>query len=459
VFTSDTAIRIKGQNAADRLAAQSLGFNGADLDLRVESTIASADPLTRSILAGKLPRLQIKGDRIGTQVLTIDRTNGTFNGVTWSVSPDGKLQLSSADPSLRVDAGTPSTSAMASALGFTGAETPGAALVATNKLVPSLLVDKGGMPISVTTDATGDKTIMINALSGIDADSGISWSYDAQRDKLILSTTSSGFEVKVSSVESATAARNLGFRGDGFDRSVANARIRLTSTADDASRSLVNTSATVSKVGQSLSFNGGIPENLIVAITNTPAGLKRITAAVQTNLTAPRIPPLQDLQVKIVDSTHLEIFDPSTGVSLANRTWRQDLPITYQGLNFSIHGNAKTGDIFTVRNDGTRSSDNRNALRMADLALTSIFGKGQGSFQDVYAGVTAKLGSSVEASSNSATAAAQAASDLKSAYDAKTGVNLDREAADLIRFQQAYQASAQIIMAARDMFSTILRSF
>ena len=455
---SDSAIVIKGETSDERIAAQSLGFKGTDLDLKIESTIASAAPLTRSLLSGAKPRLQVRGNQIGTQVITIDGTNGSFNGIRWSTNADGKLQISSADPTMRIDAGSPTTSALAAALGFKGSEGPGADVVATDQLLPSLLKQNGGMPVTVTSDSTGDKTIMIDRVDGTDAASGVSWSYNAQTDRLVLSTVNPGFAVKVSTAETASTAKTLGFLGGAYDTAVTGARIRLTSTSDRAGN-LVNTNASVSRVGQSISLKGGNPENLIVALTNTSDGLKRISADIKMDSTLPASPPVQDLQIKILDTTHLEIFDPSTGVSLANRTWRQDIPITYQGMSFTIHGNAKAGDLFTIRNDGSRSSDNRNALGMAALALKSIFGKGQGSFQDVYAGVTAKLGSSVEASNNSATAAAQAASDLRSAYDAKTGVNLDQEAADLIRYQQAYQAAAQVIMAARDMFSTILKTF
>ena len=42
------------------------------------------------------------------------------------------------------------------------------------------------------------------------------------------------------------------------------------------------------------------------------------------------------------------------------------------------------------------------------------------------------------------------------ARDAATGVNLDNEAVDLLRFQQAYQASSRVIQAAKDIFQTIL---
>jgi len=168
---------------------------------------------------------------------------------------------------------------------------------------------------------------------------------------------------------------------------------------------------------------------------------------------------MPDIQIKILDWGRLEILDPASGVSLANRSWEQDKPITYRGLTFTIHGQAVANDNFIIRTDPSRTADNRNALLMAGLASISIFGSAGGSFQDVYSNVTAKLGTTVNSANMTAAGAAQQASDLKSAYEAKTGVNLDSEASDLIRYQQAYSAAAQVVMAARDMFATILKSF
>jgi flagellar hook-associated protein 1 FlgK len=116
-------------------------------------------------------------------------------------------------------------------------------------------------------------------------------------------------------------------------------------------------------------------------------------------------------------------------------------------------------DIYDIVTDPGRTADNRNALLIAGLASNSIFGRTGGSFQEVYSNVTAKLGTTVNSAQMTAAGAAQQASDLKTAFESKTGVNLDSEASDLIRYQQAYSAAAQVVMAARDMFSTILRSF
>jgi flagellar hook-associated protein 1 FlgK len=209
-----------------------------------------------------------------------------------------------------------------------------------------------------------------------------------------------------------------------------------------------------------------VPEDLIVAvINNDPSGLRRIAANIQAPpiqtgaTTPPPPPPMPDIQIKILNGGQLEILDPASGVSLANRNWEQDKPVYYRGLTFTIHGSAVANDNFIIRTDPTRSADNRNALLIAGMASVSIFGTAGGSFQDVYSNVTAKLGTTVNSANMTAAGAAQQASDLKSAYEAKTGVNLDSEASDLIRYQQAYSAAAQVVMAARDMFATILRSF
>ena len=456
-ITGSSALQISGDNQTKRSAAMALGFNGTDLDLNVESTVTSANKLTLSLLAEKKPTLQVKGNQIGAQTLTIDRPNGSYNGVNWSLY-QGKLTLSSTDPTLQIDTATTDTRTMANALGFTGAQVAGSPIIAKETVAKSMVGLGAGLQFTVSTDETGGIPLTINSLSGTNAASGVSWSYNQTTDKLTLSSIHSSFRVAVS----ATGSRNaqaLGFLGDGADKKIEAARISLTSTASDRTKALANSSATISHVGQSISFDGGIPEDLVVDVKNASSdGLRRIAARVDMAPAPPR-PLRPDLQIKILDGGKLEIFDPASGASLATRSWQQDIPVNYLGMSFTIHGNANVDDVYTIRNDSTRTSDNRNALLMAELATTSIFGRGQGSFQDVYAGVTSRLGSAVQASNTRAGATIQAASDLKAAYEGKTGVNLDREAADLIRYQQAYQAAAQIIMAARDMFATILKSF
>ena len=278
-----------------------------------------------------------------------------------------------------------------------------------------------------------------------------------------------GLRVSALNSTEGANAQALGFKGSDLDLVVGGDRLTLISVNTDNAGALADSSPSVSRAGSELSaltFANGVPEDLIVAVVNNDqGGLRRIAAnitpppvATSTN-PAPPAPQMPDLQIRILSAGKLEILDPNSQVSLAFRNWEQDKPIHYRGLSFTIHGTAVANDNYIIRTDPSRTADNRNALLIAGMSNVSIFGKGGGSFQEVYSNVTAKLGTTVNSANMTAAGAAQQASDLRSAFEAKTGVNLDTEAADLIRYQQAYSAAAQVVMAARDMFATILKSF
>jgi hypothetical protein len=427
---------------------------------QLTTMLTGAGDLTGSLLGARQPTLVVNL-ATGQKTITINAPVGSSNGVSWSIV-DGKLQLSSNDTTMQIDNATPSAAAMATALGFatTG---PGKQITASSNITQSLLSAQG-MPIQVK-DAAGVHDLMINGLVGTSA--GISWSFNGKN--LTLLSPNTGLHVMASDATKSTNAKALGFNGSDLHLTVQGERLTLTSNNTDNAGNLVDASPTVSRAGAGLSaltFANGVPEDLIVAVINTDqSGLRRIAANIQPppaptpGSTPPAPPPLQDLQIRILTGGTLEILDPTSGISLANRNWEQDKPITYRGLTFTIHGAAAANDNFVIRTDPTRTADNRNALLIAGMASVSIFGATGGSFQDVYSNVTAKLGTAVNSANMTAAGAAQQASDLKSAYEAKTGVNLDSEASDLIRYQQAYSAAAQVVMAARDMFATILRSF
>ena len=427
---------------------------------QLTTLVTGSGDLTSSLLAARMPTLVVNLVS-GQKTLTISGPAGSSAGISWAVI-DGKLQLSSNDATMRIDTSTPTTAGLAAALGFptTGA---GKQITATQNINQSLLSAQP-MPIQVT-DAAGVHDMMIDGLSGTSG--GVLWSFNGKNLSLLSPNTL--LHVNATDAAKSTNAQALGFNGSDLNLSVLGDRLTLTSNNTSYAGDLVDASATVSRAGSDLSaltFINGVPEDMIVAVVNNdPSGLRRIAAniippPVPTSTTPPPpVPPMPDIQIKILDGGRLEILDPASGVSLANRNWEQDKPITYRGLSFTIHGQAVANDNFVIRTDPSRTADNRNALLMAGLASVSIFGAAGGSFQDVYSNVTAKLGTTVNSANMTAAGAAQQASDLKSAYEAKTGVNLDSEASDLIRYQQAYSAAAQVVMAARDMFATILKSF
>jgi flagellar hook-associated protein 1 FlgK len=115
------------------------------------------------------------------------------------------------------------------------------------------------------------------------------------------------------------------------------------------------------------------------------------------------------------------------------------------------------GDQFRVEFGRGRPGDNRNVAEMAALAKRSLFASGSGSFLDMVNAESAKLANDVQISKTSLTAAELTRDEIAAKYAEKTGVNLDQEAGDLVRYQQAYQAAAQVLNTAKVLFDAILQ--
>ena len=91
------------------------------------------------------------------------------------------------------------------------------------------------------------------------------------------------------------------------------------------------------------------------------------------------------------------------------------------------------------------------------LAMTPL--RGTGSIEDEWTGIVASHGSLTNSTVNEQKAASSRDTMAQQARAEVVGINLDREAADLIRLQQAYQASSRVIQVARELFQTIFSVF
>lgn len=123
----------------------------------------------------------------------------------------------------------------------------------------------------------------------------------------------------------------------------------------------------------------------------------------------------------------------------------------------TLAGNPATGDQFTVAMNAGGSSDNRNALALAGLNLTDTIGTQ--TFEESYGQLVSVVGSTTQAAQNNEAAADTLLNQSQQNRDSVSAVNLDEEASNLIRYQQSYQASAQVINTARELFQTLLAAF
>lgn len=129
-----------------------------------------------------------------------------------------------------------------------------------------------------------------------------------------------------------------------------------------------------------------------------------------------------------------------------------------EGISFDIGGVPVSGDSFTIANNTSAVGDNRNIQNIVQLQFQSTLNGATNSFQDFYSAMVAETGViSNQANENLEieTALLQQATSYK---DNVVGVNLDEEAANLIKFQQAYQASAQLVKVADELFQILIGS-
>jgi flagellar hook-associated protein 1 FlgK len=127
----------------------------------------------------------------------------------------------------------------------------------------------------------------------------------------------------------------------------------------------------------------------------------------------------------------------------------------FQGIQISITGNPANNDTFTV-SPGSGVGDARNGVLLAGLQSKNILDGGHATFQAGYAQMVNFVGNKTREVQIAGSAADTTVQQAQAARDSVSGVNLDEEASNLLRYQQAYQASGKVIQVANTLFDTLL---
>lgn len=149
-----------------------------------------------------------------------------------------------------------------------------------------------------------------------------------------------------------------------------------------------------------------------------------------------------------------------------------------EGITLNLSGGVSSGDSFLIRPvrnggrdmgvalasasefaaaaSGNGTGDNSNALALASLQTQKLLGNGTETYQSAYGKLLADVGGKTREAKVDSEAQQALLDNAVSAQSEVSGVNLDEEAADLIKYQQAYQASAQLIRVADELFQTLL---
>ncbi len=130
--------------------------------------------------------------------------------------------------------------------------------------------------------------------------------------------------------------------------------------------------------------------------------------------------------------------------------------IDANGWRIQITGTPQAGDTFTVQSNAGGAGDNGNALQLAALQTTDILDGGSTTYQGAYGRLVADVGAQTRQADIGLSAATTLKAQAVAARESVSGVNLDEEAANLMRFQQSYQAAAQAIAVAGTIFDTLI---
>ncbi|MCG8276463.1 flagellar hook-associated protein FlgK [Stenotrophomonas sp. NLF4-10] len=132
--------------------------------------------------------------------------------------------------------------------------------------------------------------------------------------------------------------------------------------------------------------------------------------------------------------------------------------ISANGWSLVLDGKPAAGDQFIVAPNQAGSSDNGNATRLAAVEDAKSFNGGTITLNGALGGLTTQVGAAARAADYSLQAQQVINENAQATRDAISGVNLDEEAADMLRLQQAYQAASQLISTADTLFQSILRA-
>ncbi|KLD62114.1 flagellar hook-associated protein FlgK [Dyella japonica] len=164
---------------------------------------------------------------------------------------------------------------------------------------------------------------------------------------------------------------------------------------------------------------------------------------------------LSGATVSFPTSGSYQVTDGSGNV-LASGSYAPGQTISANGWSVTPSGTPAASDSFSIGINSNGLNDTSNALALAGLADKGVLAGGTQSVIDAYGTLTTNIGTVGSQAASNFTTQTSLFNQAMSAQQSVSGVNLDEEASNMVKYQQAYQASAQVISTAQTIFSSLL---
>jgi flagellar hook-associated protein 1 FlgK len=189
------------------------------------------------------------------------------------------------------------------------------------------------------------------------------------------------------------------------------------------------------------------PTRTSAALANTGTG--SISAGQIIDVTSPGL--LATSTIAFVDATTYTV----NGAGAFAYTPGGDIDLN--GTRVQISGIPAAGDTFVIQANVGGTGDNRNLQALIERLRGSVF-DGEVSLQDAAAGLITNVGSRTAEVTNQRDVQQLVLDQSRDRLESVRGVNLDEEAADMLRFEQLYQAAARMMSVADSLFQTLLNT-
>ena len=297
-------------------------------------------------------------------------------------------------------------------------------------------------------NSINSKTSNTNVEAWLDFDGALILSNTAgnEHKTISLGSSSAVFTNLSGDIQAGIAITATRRAGDTSDRTVA-LTLSETGSASD-----------LAKLGfaTNLEVPGTLSEDLIVFTTGSLSNTAALSASYEKGKSDPLKLRSSPLQINFTSDSTYQITDTQTSTVLAERSYVAGQAIQYQNLQVTLDGAPRSGDTFSIDNNSDGFGSNENLLRLIDIEAAKVLGNNN-TLHESYLGLLNQAGGTARQAQVTQEAMQVVYEQANEARDKVAGVNLDEEAANLIRFQQSYQASARLMQTANQLFDVILR--
>jgi flagellar hook-associated protein 1 FlgK len=198
-----------------------------------------------------------------------------------------------------------------------------------------------------------------------------------------------------------------------------------------------------------------------------------------STVTDPATLTLDEYDINFIDASNYEVYNRTTGALAASGAYTAGNPIAFDGMEVVVDGAPAAGDSFFISpltgvienfnvaitdtrkiaaasSDLTLPGDNTNALQIYQLAQNGISDLSGATFENYYSGLVSNVGILSKSASDSLTYDNNLLFELQKKREEASGVSLDEEAANLIRYQRSYEAGARILKVTDELLQMII---